>query len=206
MSIKWNGLTLFINHPEGSVRTGTDKEGRNWSQRMPFSYGYIKDTKGVDGKYVDVILADDVNTSDTVFVAELPKNKQGEDKVLLGFDSLNMAKSAFLSCYGGDAKFLKRIYPLTVRQLKKKLKARRGMNLSANYNTAPFGMNNYIVEYAPISDNGVDTLEKYSDDSLGDKLYNQSLLTRNGKPEVVEVAIGTNTNDNLSYYQGSSKE
>jgi Inorganic Pyrophosphatase len=205
--IKWNGLIINVSHPEGSVREGTNKEGNRWSQRMPFSYGRIKDTKGVDGLPVDVILSDDHKPSDSVFVVTLPKSKQGEDKVLIGFDSIKIAKSAFLSCYGGDASFIKRIYPLTVRALKKKLKSRRGLNLSANYNTAPFGMNNYLVEYSPIKESlGPDTIEKYEDDSPADHAYNRSLLQRQGKPEVVEVTLGVNTNDNLDFLITGSKE
>lgn len=81
-------------------------------------------------------------------------------------------------------------------------------NIDANYNTAPFGMNNYVVEYSSIKpvDDTKDIIEKYSDDSPEDKAYNKKLLTRQVKPEVVEVTLGTNTNDNLEFLITGSEE
>lgn len=81
-------------------------------------------------------------------------------------------------------------------------------NIDANYNTAEFGMNNYIMEVAPAdAELGKDIIEKYRDDSPADKAFSHSLLTRQKKPEVIEQpALGTNTNDNLEYLITGSEE
>lgn len=81
-------------------------------------------------------------------------------------------------------------------------------NIDANYNTAPFGMNNYVVEVTPSdAELGSDIIEKYKDDSPADKAFNRKLLTRQKKPETIETpALATNPNDNLEFLITGSKE
>ena len=96
--IKINVFDVTIEQPAGSVRSGKDASGKEWSQVMNNTYGYIRGTKGVDGDHIDVFLGPDMN-SDMVYVVD-QVNTDGsfdEHKVMIGFSSLEDARSAYLS-------------------------------------------------------------------------------------------------------------
>jgi hypothetical protein len=98
--IKINGFDVTIEQPAGSVRSGKDASGKEWSQVMNNTYGYIRGTEGVDGDHIDVFLGPDMN-SDMVYVVD-QVNTDGsfdEHKVMIGFSSLEDARSAYLSNY-----------------------------------------------------------------------------------------------------------
>lgn len=98
--IKINGFDVTIENPAGSVRSGKDASGKEWSQVMNNTYGYIRGTEGVDGDHIDVFLGPDMN-SDMVYVVD-QVNTDGsfdEHKVMMGFPSLEDARSAYLSNY-----------------------------------------------------------------------------------------------------------
>ena len=98
--IKINGFDVTIEQPAGSVRYGKDASGKKWSQVMNNTYGYIRGTEGVDGDHIDVFLGPDMN-SDMVYVVD-QVNTDGsfdEHKVMMGFSSLEDARSAYLSNY-----------------------------------------------------------------------------------------------------------
>ena len=98
--IKINGFDVTIEQPAGSVRSGKDANGKEWSVTMNNTYGYIRGTKGVDGDHIDVFLGPDMN-SDMVYVVD-QVNTDGsfdEHKVMIGFSSLEDARSAYLSNY-----------------------------------------------------------------------------------------------------------
>ena len=98
--IKINGFDVTIEQPAGSVRSGKDANGKEWSVTMNNTYGYIRGTKGVDGDHIDVFLGPDMN-SDMVYVVD-QVNTDGsfdEHKVRIGFSSLEDARSAYLSNY-----------------------------------------------------------------------------------------------------------
>ena len=98
--IKINGFDVTIEQPAGSVRSGKDVNGKEWSVTMSNTYGYIRGTEGVDGDHIDVFLGPDMN-SDMVYVVD-QVNTDGsfdEHKVMMGFSSLEDARSAYLSNY-----------------------------------------------------------------------------------------------------------
>lgn len=98
--IKINGFDVTIEQPSGSVRSGKDANGKEWSVTMNNTYGYIRGTESVDGDHIDVFLGPDMN-SDIVYVVD-QVNTDGsfdEHKVMMGFSSLEDARSAYLSNY-----------------------------------------------------------------------------------------------------------
>ena len=98
--IKINGFDVTIEQPAGSVRSGKDANGKEWSVTMNNTYGYIRGTESVDGDHIDVFLGPDMN-SDIVYVVD-QVNTDGsfdEHKVMMGFSSLEDARSAYLSNY-----------------------------------------------------------------------------------------------------------
>ena len=118
--IKINGFDVTIEQPAGSVRSGKDVNGKEWSVTMSNTYGYIRGTEGVDGDHIDVFLGPDMN-SDMVYVVD-QVNTDGsfdEHKVMMGFPSLEDARSAYLSNYEEGWKGLGNITGVTLDGFKK---------------------------------------------------------------------------------------
>lgn len=118
--IKINGFDVTIEQPAGSVRSGKDASGKKWSQVMNNTYGYIRGTEGVDGDHIDVFLGPDMN-SDMVYVVD-QVNTDGsfdEHKVMMGFSSLEDARSAYLSNYEDGWQGLGNITGVTLDGFKK---------------------------------------------------------------------------------------
>lgn len=98
--IKFNGFDIAIENRKNSVRSGTDPDGKEWSIKMPFDYGYIKRTDGADGDELDVFVGDD-KTSERIFTINQTdhKGKFDEHKVMMGFTNKNSAEKGYLSAY-----------------------------------------------------------------------------------------------------------
>ena len=98
--IKVDGLNITIEQPKGSIRRGTDANGKQWESEMHNTYGYIRGTESVDGDHIDIFLSDNP-TEGNVFVVD-QINKDGsfdEHKVMYGFPDMESAKQAYLSNY-----------------------------------------------------------------------------------------------------------
>lgn len=118
--IKINGFDVTIEQPAGSVRSGKDANGKEWSVTMNNTYGYIRGTKGVDGDHIDVFLGPDMN-SDMVYVVD-QVNTDGsfdEHKVMMGFPSLEDARSAYFSNYEDGWQGLGNITGVALDEFKK---------------------------------------------------------------------------------------
>ena len=98
--IKVDGLDITIEQPKGSIRRGTDANGKQWESEMHNTYGYIRGTESADGDHIDIFLSDNP-TEGKVFVVD-QINKDGsfdEHKVMYGFSDMESAKRAYLSNY-----------------------------------------------------------------------------------------------------------
>lgn len=118
--IKINGFDITIEQPSGSVRSGKDANGKEWSVTMNNTYGYIRGTESVDGDHIDVFLGPDMN-SDIVYVVD-QVNTDGsfdEHKVMIGFSSLEDARSAYLSNYEDGWQGLGNITGVALDEFKK---------------------------------------------------------------------------------------
>ena len=101
--IKVDGLNITIEQPKGSIRRGTDANGKQWESEMHNTYGYIRGTESVDGDHIDIFLSDNP-TEGNVFVVD-QVNKDGsfdEHKVMYGFSDMESARQAYLSNYEED--------------------------------------------------------------------------------------------------------
>ena len=94
---------ITIEQPEGSVRKGTDANGKQWESKMNNTYGYIRGAVGVDGDHIDVFLSNDIDgwNGRKVFVVDQynPDGSFDEHKVMLGFNDVDEAKSDYLANY-----------------------------------------------------------------------------------------------------------
>ena len=94
---------ITIEQPEGSVRKGTDANGKQWESKMHNTYGYFRGTEGVDGDHIDVFLSNDIDgwNGRKVYVVDQynPDGSFDEHKVMLGFNDMDEAKSDYLANY-----------------------------------------------------------------------------------------------------------
>lgn len=124
-TMKWQGLTIAIENPAGSVRRGRNRHGVTWEVRMRFDYGEIVGTLGVDGDPVDVIVGPSLDAPIVYVVHQRRVNdweNYDEDKCCVGFSSQSDAEQAFLSNYN-DPRFLGPVTAMPVAEFVAKVKA-----------------------------------------------------------------------------------
>lgn len=136
--VKIDGFNVTIENPKGSVRSGKDADGNEWSVTMNNDYGYIRGTEGVDGDHIDVFLSDNPDAGDVFVIDQV--NADGsfdEHKVMYGFKSALAAKRAYLANYSAGWKGLGNITRVTKEEFRKWID-------SSNRKTKPF------VEYKSV--------------------------------------------------------
>lgn len=119
--VKIDGMDVTIENPKGSIRRGTDADGKKWESEMHYDYGYIRGTKAVDNDNIDIFLSDNPETGN-VFVVDQVNPKTGEfdeSKVMYGFASEQEARDAYLSNYEKGWKGLGKITEVTREEFKK---------------------------------------------------------------------------------------
>lgn len=98
--VKIQDFDIAIENPKGSVRSGVDNDGKEWSQEMHNTYGYFEGTKGKDSDDVDCFIGPNPLSEDIFVIDQLDKDGNfDEHKVMLGFDSSEEAREAYLSNY-----------------------------------------------------------------------------------------------------------
>jgi len=99
--VKLHGFNISIENPKGSIRSGTDSNGKKWSVKIKNHYGYINGNNiGKDGDPIDVFLGPDPN-SENIFIVNQKNNedKFDEHKILIGFDTFKDAINGYLDNY-----------------------------------------------------------------------------------------------------------
>lgn len=98
--VKIQDFDIAIENSKGSVRSGVDKDGKEWSQEMHNTYGYFEGTKGKDSDDVDCFIGPNPLSEDVFMIDQLDKDGNfDEHKVMFGFDSSEEAREAYLSNY-----------------------------------------------------------------------------------------------------------
>ena len=113
-------LDISIENPKGSLRSGTDKSGKQWSVEIKSHYGYIKGTKGKDKDHIDTFIGAKPE-NDRVYVVNQVDPSTGkfdEHKVMLGFDSLGKARRGYLENYEEGWKGIGSIAPMSMDEFK----------------------------------------------------------------------------------------
>ena len=204
--LKLKGFDITIENPAGSVRSGVDRNGSRWENRMNNTYGYFKGTQGVDGDHIDVYLSNDMDnwSGDNVYVIDQynPDGSFDEHKVMFGFDNKDEALSNFLANYSqgwGDSRKLD-VTPISMDGFKKWV-------VSSHRKTKPFASYKVVKALTedaygktdkqgnPLNDDGTLKLEKITSvDELTDEDF--SAPTRSVElpalPKNVDDAIGAN--------------
>lgn len=118
--IKLDGYDITIENPQGSERSGTDRDGNSWRIIMNNDYGYIRGTESVDGDHIDVFLSDNPVDGKVYVIDQI--NEDGsfdEHKVMYGFNSTDEARDAYLSNYSSGWKGLGAISEVSKDEFKK---------------------------------------------------------------------------------------
>lgn len=117
--VRIHGLDIAIENPKGSYRRGKDKNGKSWKCLMHNDYGYFSHTLGKDGDAVDVFIGNNLDSKSIFAVDQRIDGKFDETKVMLGFNSEEEAKNAYLSNYEKDWKGFWKITEVTIEDFKK---------------------------------------------------------------------------------------
>lgn len=123
---KFAGLDISIENRKGSVRRGTDEDGHEWETKMKNPYGYIRGTIGVDGDHLDCFLGDNEDAKYVYVIHQKDPvtNKYDEDKCMLGFNTLEDAKKAYLAHYDRPG-FIQSISTIPIDTFKEKVLAKK---------------------------------------------------------------------------------
>lgn len=166
--VKIDGYDVTIENPKGSVRSGKDADGNEWSVTMNNDYGYIRGTEGVDGDHIDVFLSDNPETGDVFVIDQVnPDGTFDEHKVMYGFKSALAAKRAYMANYSKDWTGLGNITRVSKEEFKKWVS-------SSHRKTKPFAEYKSVV---PVSEketttNAEDTPAK-SNNIVSDERYQE---------------------------------
>jgi len=99
-------------------------DGKPWSIKMPFDYGYVVGTEGQDGDEVDVFLGPNKGATHVYIVHQCKTEEDrtyDEDKCMLGFNSANEAKAAYHSAYN-NVDLFHSMTMMPIEDFKKKVK------------------------------------------------------------------------------------
>jgi hypothetical protein len=97
---KFAGLDIAVENPAGSIRLWQDPEGKQGATRMVCDYGFIDGVLSGDGEELDVYIGPDPEAREVYVVHQLMApayRSHDEDKVMLGFISLEAARACFLA-------------------------------------------------------------------------------------------------------------
>jgi hypothetical protein len=114
------GFKITIENAKGSIRKYKNEDGSEGHNEMKNHYGYFSKTTGKDGDHVDVFIGENLDF-DKVFVVDQnkPDGTFDESKVMLGFNSAEEAKEAYLSNFDVEWKGFKEITGVSVDLFKK---------------------------------------------------------------------------------------
>jgi phage-related protein (TIGR01555 family) len=123
------GIPVVIESPKGATRTWVDTDGTAGTTKMKYDYGYVDGTLGPDGDEIDVYLGPN-ETAPWVYVVHQNAKSAGftswdEDKAMLGFDSANHARDAYLRQYD-DERFFGAMSQMPLDAFKRRVKTRIG--------------------------------------------------------------------------------
>lgn len=126
--VRIGGMAVSVENPQGSIRSGTDADGKPWETAMTAHYGYLPGTRAADStkkktQGLDVFIKP--GTSPTfdgqVYVVDQMNEKTGkldEHKVVLGASSEEDARRVYLSNYSEGWNGLGAITPMPVAAFK----------------------------------------------------------------------------------------
>jgi hypothetical protein len=194
-TMTYQGLPICIENKKGTIRKGVEPNGKPWSIKMPFSYGYVDGTKGVDGDEVDVFIGPNPQATH-VFIVHQKQNKPGkakydEDKCFLGWDSADEAKKAYHSAYN-NVNLFHSMTMMSIDEFKEKLGTFTGKKLHASLAIASGG---------PGSGRHAEMISKMSE--WREHLWHRNHMTRYARRAVKGKDLHEFHPGNITVYRGT---
>lgn len=123
-TIRWRGLSIAVENPTGSTRTGTDPDGHEWRTVMQADYGYIRRSKGTDDEHIDCYVGPDPDAPMVYVVNQAMAgewHRPDEQKCMIGYPDEDAARAAYLAHYD-DPRFLGSITAMTAEDFVDRVK------------------------------------------------------------------------------------
>ena len=118
--LKFDGLDFTIENVKGGIRSGKDRDGKEWSVKMNNTYGYIRGTEGVDGDHIDMFISEHPTHGNVYVIDQVnPDGTFDEHKVMYGFPNEDEAKAAYLANYSDGWKGLGNVTEVSREEFKK---------------------------------------------------------------------------------------
>lgn len=194
--IRIEGMPISIENPKGSYRTYKKDDGSEGKIKMKNHYGYFTNTtaQGKDRDAVDVFIGPNVEEFDYVYVIDQnnTKGEFDESKVMLGFNSKEHAKNAYLSNYSSDWDGFRSITKVSINTFKKWLYRKHKQN-------KPFS------EYYIIQKQKLDESISYDENIINDEENGVTTQIVNaGFPEIAdEISENINKTGVYAYSENS---
>lgn len=187
--IKLNGFDITIENPAGSIRSGKDASGKEWSVTMQNTYGYIRGTEGVDGDHIDVYIGSNPE-SDQVFVVDQvnPDGSFDEHKVMMGFDSAKEAEAAYLSNYETGWQGLGQITDVALDVFKEWIE-------SSHRKTKPFANYKQFINFTPKETITVEDIDGFLGDEVQKRMAKGHL---DGKQNTINTLAYENIKNQIN--------
>jgi len=160
----FQGIKVSIENSPGSVRSGVDRDGKEWSTQMELVYGRIPYVQGADDDALDVFIDQSNPMAEKVFVVHIKHPDTGaydEDKCFLGFDTEKEVKEAFKLHYDGWTRFWGGVTEYSVDEFKEALK-QGGVNLKKSIGSELWDS----VVVSGIGKSNPDDIEEFIDGEL----------------------------------------
>lgn len=117
--IKVAGLIVSVENPKGTVRKGMGLNGKPWAAKMPNHYGFINGTLGADGEEIDAFVGPNLQSPIAYVINQRDDSGNfDEHKVLLGFNSEEDAKNAYLAAHSSGWNGMGDIVEMSIPELK----------------------------------------------------------------------------------------
>lgn len=124
--MEFRGLQISVETDKDELRHWYDPHNdTKGTTKMKYPYGYIRRTEGVDGDHVDVYVGPNENAKNVYVVHQMKApdfKKYDEDKVMLGLDSAEAAKKAYLAHFN-DERFFGSMTTMPFEEFKTKVLA-----------------------------------------------------------------------------------
>lgn len=118
--VKFEGLDINIENPKGTSRKYVDPDGKPGTRVMQHHYGERAEGTGADGDKPDVFIVSDEETGKAFVINQInPKTgKFDETKTILGAETEQQAREAYLSNYQKNWKGLGSIHEMSIERYK----------------------------------------------------------------------------------------
>lgn len=201
-TIEFKGLTIHVENAPGTIR-----KGKTWQTEMKLPYGEILSTRGTDGDKLDVYVgpwrdAENAYIVHQNFVGGPKDGRYDEDKVMLGFESAEQAKAAYLAHYT-NPKFFRSItamaFPLFKRAILRK--EAHGEKLASAWSSVVAGL--VMEDELQVRVQEVPSMEKDAADL--EELFSSSATARRRQRTWRDKVTGRETNVTGSGMESSDK-